>query len=165
MYFTELDKPTSNGIDEAQFIISTNPGEPMKPLKDIASGGEMSRIMLALKTVLVSADNIDTMIFDEIDAGISGRTAQALSEKLSVVARNKQVICITHLPQVAAMADKHFLIEKSVVGNKTVSSITKMDEEERINELARMLSGSTVSPAVLANAREMIDYAQDFRGR
>ncbi len=165
MYFTELDKPTSNGIDEAQFIISTNPGEPMKPLKDIASGGEMSRIMLALKTVLVSADNIDTMIFDEIDAGISGRTAQALSEKLSVVARNKQVICITHLPQVAAMADKHFLIEKSVVGNKTVSSITKMDEEERINELARMLSGSTVSPAVLANAREMIDYAQDFKGR
>ena len=165
MYFTELDKPTSNGIDEAQFIISTNPGEPMKPLKDIASGGEMSRIMLALKTVLVSADNIDTMIFDEIDAGISGRTAQALSEKLSVVARNKQVICITHLPQVAAMADKHFLIEKSVVGNKTVSSITKMDEEERINELARMLSGSTVSPAVLANAREMIDYAQVFKGR
>ena len=165
MYFTELDKPTSNGIDEAQFIISTNPGEPMKPLKDIASGGEMSRIMLALKTVLVSADNIDTMIFDEIDAGISGRTAQALSEKLSVVARNKQVICITHLPQVAAMADKHFLIEKSVVGNKTVSSITKMDEEERINELARMLSGSTVSPAVLANAREMIDYAQNFKGR
>ena len=137
----------------------------MKPLKDIASGGEMSRIMLALKTVLVSADNIDTMIFDEIDAGISGRTAQALSEKLSVVARNKQVICITHLPQVAAMADKHFLIEKSVVGNKTVSSITKMDEEERINELARMLSGSTVSPAVLANAREMIDYAQVFKGR
>ena len=165
MYFTELDKPTSNGIDEAQFIISTNPGEPMKPLKDIASGGEMSRIMLALKTVLVSADNIDTMIFDEIDAGISGRTAQALSEKLSVVATNKQVICITHLPQVAAMADKHFLIEKSVVGNKTVSSITKMDEEERINELARMLSGSTVSPAVLANAREMIDYARDFKGR
>jgi DNA repair protein RecN (Recombination protein N) len=137
----------------------------MKPLKDIASGGEMSRIMLALKTVLVSADNIDTMIFDEIDAGISGRTAQALSEKLSVVARNKQVICITHLPQVAAMADKHFLIEKSVVGNKTVSSITKMDEEERINELARMLSGSTVSPAVLANARDMIDYAQRFKGR
>ncbi len=165
MYFTELDKPTSNGIDEAQFIISTNPGEPMKPLKDIASGGEMSRIMLALKTVLVSADNIDTMIFDEIDAGISGRTAQALSEKLSVVATSKQVICITHLPQVAAMADKHFLIEKSVVGNKTVSSITKMDEEERINELARMLSGSTVSPAVLANAREMIDYARDFKGR
>jgi len=88
-----------------------------------------------------------------------------LSEKLSVVATNKQVICITHLPQVAAMADKHFLIEKSVVGNKTVSSITKMDDKERINELARMLSGSTVSPAVLANAREMIDYARDFKGR
>ena len=165
MYFTRLDKPTSNGIDEAQFIISTNPGEPMKPLKDIASGGEMSRIMLALKTVLVSADNIETMIFDEIDAGISGRTAQALSEKLSVVAKGKQVICITHLPQVAAMADKHFLIEKNVVGTKTVSSITGLSEKERINELARMLSGSTVTEAVLANAEEMIVYARDFKGR
>lgn len=163
MYFTKLDKMTSNGIDEAEFIISTNPGEPMKPLRNVASGGEMSRIMLALKTVLVTADSIDTMIFDEIDAGISGRTAQALSEKLSVVAKGKQVICITHLPQVAAMADKHFLIEKGVVGTKTVSSIQGMSEDERINELARMLSGSEVTEAVLINAREMIDYAKSYK--
>lgn len=163
MYFTKLDKMTSNGIDEAEFIISTNPGEPMKPLRNVASGGEMSRIMLALKTVLVTADFIDTMIFDEIDAGISGRTAQALSEKLSVVAKGKQVICITHLPQVAAMADKHFLIEKGVVGTKTVSSIQGMSEDERINELARMLSGSEVTEAVLINAREMIDYAKRYK--
>lgn len=165
MYFTRLEEPTANGIDEAEFIISTNPGEPMKPLKNIASGGEMSRIMLALKTVLVTVDSIDTMIFDEIDAGISGRTAQALSEKLSVVAKGKQVICITHLPQVAAMADKHFLIEKSVVGTKTVSSIQGMSEDERVDELARMLSGSSVTEAVLVNAREMIDYAKSYKDR
>ncbi len=164
MYFTKLDNPTSNGIDEAEFIISTNPGEPMKPLRNVASGGEMSRIMLALKTVLVTNDSIDTMIFDEIDAGISGRTAQALSEKLSVVAKGKQVICITHLPQVAAMADKHFLIQKGVVGTKTISSIQGMNEEERVNELARMLSGSEVTEAVLINAREMIDYAKRYKG-
>ena len=165
MYFTKLENPTSNGIDEAEFIISTNPGEPMKPLRNIASGGEMSRIMLALKTVLAKADSIDTMIFDEIDAGISGRTAQALSEKLSVVAEGKQVICITHLPQVAAMADKHFLIQKGVVGTKTVSSIQGMNEEERINELARMLSGSEITEAVLINAREMIDYAKRYKDK
>lgn len=165
MYFTKLESPTSNGIDEAEFIISTNPGEPMKPLRNIASGGEMSRIMLALKTVLAKADSIDTMIFDEIDAGISGRTAQALSEKLSVVAEGKQVICITHLPQVAAMADKHFLIQKGIVGTKTVSSIQGMSEEERINELARMLSGSEVTEAVLINAREMIDYAKRYKDK
>lgn len=165
MYFTKLDNPTSNGIDEAEFIISTNPGEPMKPLRNVASGGEMSRIMLALKTVLVTNDSIDTMIFDEIDAGISGRTAQALSEKLSVVAKGKQVICITHLPQVAAMADKHFLIQKEVVGTKTVSSIQGMNEEERVDELARMLSGSEVTEAVLINAREMIDYAKRYKGK
>ncbi len=165
MYFTKLDNPTSNGIDEAEFIISTNPGEPMKPLRNVASGGEMSRIMLALKTVLVTNDSIDTMIFDEIDAGISGRTAQALSEKLSVVAKGKQVICITHLPQVAAMADKHFLIQKGVVGTKTISSIQGMNEEERVDELARMLSGSEVTEAVLINAREMIDYAKRYKGK
>ncbi len=164
MYFTKLDNATSNGLDEAEFIISTNPGEPMKPLRNVASGGEMSRIMLALKTVLVTNDSIDTMIFDEIDAGISGRTAQALSEKLSVVAKGKQVICITHLPQVAAMADKHFLIQKGVVGTKTISSIRGMNEEERVDELARMLSGSEVTEAVLINAREMIDYAKRYKG-
>ena len=163
MYFTKLDKPTANGIDEAEFIISTNPGEPMKPLKNIASGGEMSRIMLALKTVLASADLIDTMIFDEIDAGISGRTAQALSEKLSVVARDKQVICITHLPQVAAMADKHFLIEKHVEGTKTISSIAPMSYEERVEELARMLSGSSITETVTANAKELLDYAEKYK--
>ncbi len=163
MYFTRTGKPTANGIDEAEFIISTNPGEPMKPLKNIASGGEMSRIMLALKTVLATADLIDTMIFDEIDAGISGRTAQALSEELSVVAKGKQVICITHLPQVAAMADKHFLIEKNVVGTKTISSINEMSEDSRVEELSRMLSGSEITDAVRTNAKELLDYAKEYK--
>ncbi len=165
MYFTKLENVTLNGFDEAEFIISTNPGEPMKPLKNIASGGEMSRIMLAIKTVLAEQDNIDTMIFDEIDAGISGRTAQALSEKLCFVAKNKQVICITHLPQIAAMADKHFLIEKGVVGNKTISTINGIDSDKRVEELSRMLGGSTITDAVLANATELIDKAKEFKAK
>lgn len=163
MYFTKLDAPTSNGIDEAEFIISTNVGEPMKPLRQVASGGEMSRIMLALKTVLAAQDYIDTMIFDEIDAGISGRTAQALSEKLCVVAKDKQVISITHLPQVAAMADRHFLIEKKVISNKTVSCISPMTDDMRTNEIARMLAGSVISDAALRNARELIDNASKIK--
>ena len=163
MYFTRLDNPTSNGFDEAEFIISTNPGEPMKPLKNIASGGEMSRIMLALKTVLASADLIDTMIFDEIDSGISGRTAQALSEKLSIVAKDKQVICITHLPQVAAMADSHFLIEKHVEGTKTISSISVMSYDDRVIELSRMLAGSSITESVTNNAKELLDYATSYK--
>lgn len=165
MYFTKLDKVTSNGCDEAEFIISTNPGEPMKPLRNIASGGEMSRIMLAIKTVLCEQDNIETMIFDEIDSGISGRTAQALSEKLCFVARDKQVICITHLPQIAAMADIHYLIEKDVVGNKTISSIIKLSDEKRVDELARMLGGSVISEATIANAKELISGANTIKNR
>ena len=155
MRFERLESMTREGIDDAQFFISTNPGEPLKPLKNVASGGEMSRIMLAMKTVLAENDAIDTLIFDEIDAGISGRTAQAVSEKLSAVAGKHQVICITHLPQIAAMADCHFLIEKSVEHQSTVSHITRLGEEESVQELARMLGGTTITKAVMDNAREM----------
>lgn len=119
MEFLQTDHIGADGYDDAQFMIRTNPGEPIRPLKDIASGGELSRIMLAIKTVLAEHDDIDTLIFDEIDAGISGRTAQAVSEKLHLVAKEHQVICITHLPQIAAMADHHYLIQKDVVGNET----------------------------------------------
>ena len=150
---------SANGCDEAEFLISTNPGEPIRPLKDIASGGEMSRVMLAIKTVLAEDDGIDTLIFDEIDAGISGRTAQAVSEKLHVVAKNHQVICITHLPQIAAMADHHYLIEKSVVGQATVSSIQALSYFDSVQELARMLGGAELTQAVFDNAREMKDLA------
>ena len=161
MEFNTLDDFSSNGIDDAEFIISTNPGEPMRKLKDIASGGEMSRIMLAFKTVLARKDDIDTLIFDEIDAGISGRTAQAVSEKLSEVAREHQVICITHLPQIAAMADTHFRIEKSVQGSSTISTIEPLTEEESIEELARMLGGAEITEAVINNAREMKSLANN----
>lgn len=163
MSFTPSDHLTAEGIDEAEFMIRTNPGEPMKPLKDIASGGEMSRVMLAIKTVLAENDAIDTLIFDEIDAGISGRTAQAVSEKLSVVAKNHQVICITHLPQIAAMADQHYLIEKAVVDGATISSIQALSYHDSITELARMLGGSVITQAVVDNAKEMKDLAMNAK--
>ena len=165
MELTRLDKYTDNGVDDGQFVISTNPGEPLRPLKDIASGGEMSRIMLAIKTVLASDGGIDTLIFDEIDAGISGRTAQAVSEKLSTVAANHQVICITHLPQIAAMADTHFLIEKSVANGHTISGIKKLLGDETVDELARMLGGSAITEAVMTNAKEMKDMAKSYKER
>ena len=157
MEFAETDY-TANGIDDAQFLISTNPGEPVKPLGKVASGGELSRIMLAIKTVMAS-DKIGTLIFDEIDSGISGRTAQMVSEKMNVLGRNHQIICITHLPQIAAMADSHFLIEKSVENQATVSKIHKLTDEESVEELARMLGGVEITDTVLENAREMKQMA------
>lgn len=163
MEFSRLDHFTDNGFDDVQFMISTNPGQPVRPLKDIASGGEMSRIMLAIKTVLASKEGIDTLIFDEIDAGISGRTAQAVSEKLAVVARDHQVICITHLPQIASMADAHFLIEKNVKEGHTISGISRLSEESSVMELARMLGGSAITEAVISNARELLQLAADFK--
>ncbi len=160
MEFLQTDHIGADGYDDAQFMIRTNPGEPIRPLKDIASGGEMSRILLAIKTVLAEHDDIDTLIFDEIDAGISGRTAQAVSEKLHLVAKEHQVICITHLPQIAAMADHHYLIQKDVVGNETISSIEALSYHDSIKELARMLGGTTITQTVLDNAKEMKDLAQ-----
>lgn len=159
MEFRELDHVTAEGFDDAEFMIRTNPGEPLRPLKDIASGGELSRIMLAIKTVLAEHDDIDTLIFDEIDAGISGRTAQAVSEKLSVVAKTHQVICITHLPQIAAMADQHYLIEKEVRGEETISTIQALSYHDSVKELARMLGGAQITQAVYDNAKEMKDLA------
>ena len=160
MEFLQAEKIGMDGYDDAQFMIRTNPGEPIRPLKDIASGGEMSRIMLAIKTVLAEHDDIDTLIFDEIDAGISGRTAQAVSEKLHLVAKEHQVICITHLPQIAAMADTHFEIEKHVVETETITQIHPLEGEESVRELARLLGGAEITPAVLGNAREMKELAQ-----
>lgn len=159
MKFAPLGHFSSEGFDDAEFMICLNPGEPLRPLKDVASGGEMSRVMLAVKTVLAENDSIDTLVFDEIDAGISGRTAQAVSEKLSVVAKNHQVICITHLPQIAAMADQHYLIEKEVLNGSTVSSIQALSYHDSVRELARMLGGSTITQAVIDNAKEMKELA------
>ena len=159
MDFRKLEHYTANGYDEAEFLISTNPGQPVKPLKAVASGGELSRIMLALKTVLADTDEIPTLIFDEVDTGISGRTAQMVSEKLKEISKSHQVICITHLPQIASMADCHFEIAKSVQKGKTVTGIRRLDEEESIDELARLLGGAKITDAVRQNAREMKELA------
>ena len=148
-----------SGWDEAQFIISTNPGQPMRPLKDVASGGELSRIMLAIKTVLADSDDIPTLIFDEIDTGISGRTAQKVSEKLSYIAGNHQVICITHLPQIAAMADAHFEISKSAKDGSTLTTIRLLDRKASVEELARLLGGARITETVRKNALEMKELA------
>lgn len=159
MDFKRLEDYTANGLDDAEFLISTNPGEPLKPLEKVASGGELSRIMLAIKTVMAESDEISTLIFDEIDNGISGRTAQMVSEKMNLLGRNHQIICITHLPQIAAMADSHFLIEKSVMNQSTVSEIKKLNIEESVSELARMLGGVEITDTVYQNAREMKQMA------
>ena len=159
MEFKEAENPNANGMDDAEFLISTNPGEPLKPLAKVASGGELSRIMLAMKAVLAQNDSIGTLIFDEIDAGISGRTAQMVSEKMNVIGKSHQVICITHLPQIAAMADVHFLIEKSVVGENTVSRIRPLEKEESVAELARMIGGVAITDTVLKSALEMKELA------
>lgn len=159
MQFDKTEHFTPEGYDEAEFLISTNPGEEMKPLSKVASGGELSRIMLALKTVLAEDDEIETLIFDEIDTGISGRTAQKVSEKMNLIGKNHQVICITHLPQIAAMADTHFLIEKQVEDGRTRSQIQRLEEEESVKELARMLGGVSITETVVNNAREMKELA------
>ena len=160
MEFGEPVTYSANGFDAPEFMISTNPGEPVKPLAKVASGGEMSRIMLAIKTVMADADEIESLIFDEIDSGISGRTAQMVAEKMKVLGRNHQVICITHLPQIAAMADAHFLIEKSVKNSVTHSNIYQLDEENSVHELARMLGGVEITEAVVKNAQEMKELAR-----
>jgi DNA repair protein RecN (Recombination protein N) len=159
MKFERRKEYTPNGIDDAEFFISTNPGEPLKPLEKVASGGELSRIMLAIKTVMAENDEIGTLIFDEIDNGISGRTAQMVSEKMNILGKHHQVICITHLPQIAAMADTHFLIEKSVMNQSTVSNIKKLNPDESVSELARMLGGVEITDTVYQNAREMKQMA------
>ena len=159
MEFDRLDHFTAGGWDEAQFLISTNPGQPMRPLKDVASGGELSRIMLAIKTVLADSDDIPTLIFDEIDTGISGRTAQKVSEKLSYIAGSHQVICITHLPQIAAMADAHFEISKSASNGSTLTTIRILDRQASVEELARLLGGAEITDTVRKNAAEMKELA------
>ena len=157
-----LEHFSSTGFDEVEFLISTNPGSiPPRPLGEVASGGELSRIMLAIKTVLADTDDIPTLIFDEIDTGISGRTAQKVSERLSYIAKKHQVLCITHLPQIAAMADTHFEIKKMVENGKTITKIHKLNETEQIEELARLLGGAEITDAVRENAREMKRLAME----
>ncbi|MCC8137756.1 MAG: DNA repair protein RecN [Clostridiales bacterium] len=161
--FEELPEPTEDGMDAVCFQISMNPGLPLRPLGSVASGGELSRIMLAIKAVMADQDHIETLIFDEIDTGISGRTAQKVSEKMAVIAGSHQIICITHLAQIAAMADQHFIIEKKPADSKTVTNIGQLTGEESIQELARILGGAKITDAVLENAREMKELAAHLK--
>jgi len=161
----EITKKTAfgpDGNDQVEFQISPNPGEPLKSLKRIASGGEMSRVMLAIKTVLADADRIGTVIFDEVDAGVSGRTAQQVAQKLHGIARTRQILCITHLPQIAAMAHTHFRIEKSTEGQRTVTSVTALEFEQMIAELARLIGGAEITSATYGAALEMKEQARAF---
>ncbi|WP_044913714.1 DNA repair protein RecN [Butyrivibrio sp. WCE2006] len=161
------EKVSSIGYDDVEFMISTNPGEKIRPLDQVASGGELSRIMLAIKTVVAQKDDIDTLIFDEIDAGISGQTAWKVSEKLGFLAKEHQIICITHLPQIAAMADNHYEIAKGTHDEggqeRTVTRIRELSEDDRISELARMLGGAQITDSTLENAREMMHQADEVK--
>lgn len=163
--FEQTGHFSANGTDNMYFVIAANPGEALKPLSKVASGGELSRIMLTIRTVTANQDDIGTLIFDEIDAGISGRTAQRVAEKLCTLSQKRQVICITHLPQIAAMADVHFMIEKAVQDNKTVTSIYRLLDTQCVEELARLLGGSTITEAVRANAQELCHQAAAYKNK
>ena len=151
---------SANGKDEAEFYLALNPGEPVKPLENIASGGELSRIMLAIKTVLADAEDTPTLIFDEIDAGISGVTAAKVGEKLKLIGKSRQVICITHLSQIAAVADSHFLIEKSAENESVKTRIRLLNEEDSVKELARILGGDKITSSIMKSARKMKEMAK-----
>ena len=153
-------KYTVNGLDKVEFLISPNAGEPLKPLSKIASGGEMSRVMLAIKTILAEVDKIPTLIFDEIDIGISGKAAQKVGEKLSFLSGTHQVICVTHLAQIACMADNNFLIEKTTENESTRTVVSQLDSSDRIKEIARLLGGSESSETSMQYAEEMINNAK-----
>ncbi len=154
---------SAGGYDDVEFMISTNPGEDLRPLEKIASGGELSRIMLALKTVVADKDDISTLIFDEIDTGISGKTAWKVSQKLGELSKGHQIICITHLPQIAAMADNHLMIEKGLDDGRTVTNIFALSEKDSTKELARLLGGDAVTETALSNALEMRKMAEDHK--
>ncbi len=165
---TEADgsaKFTSNGCDNIEFLISANPGEALKPLAKIASGGEMSRIMLAIKSVLSDSDNVEALIFDEIDTGVSGRAAQKIAEKMGKLASKRQLLCITHLAQIAAMADCHYLIEKNTYDDTTKTTVRRCEGEERKGELARIIGGVMVTDLTLQAAQEMLDMASAYKAK
>ena len=151
------------GMDQVQFLMSANVGEALKPIQKVASGGELARIMLALKNVLAQDDEIGTLVFDEVDTGVSGRAAQKVAEKMAQVARHKQVLCVTHLPQLAAMADTHFSVSKGEREGRTYTNLERLDRKQRREELARLIGGAAVTPALLESAEELIAQADAWR--
>ena len=159
--FTE-NEPDENGAEKAEFLISPNKGEPFKPICKIASGGELSRIILALKVVLSDSDKVSSMIFDEVDTGVSGSAAEKIGRKLKQVSKNKQVFVITHLPQVASFADFHYKVTKTEKDGKAVSNITLLNENEKIREIARLMSGSVINDSALKAAEEMLKVGKEI---
>ena len=151
------------GMDQVQFLMSANVGEALKPIQKVASGGELARIMLALKNVLAQDDEIGTLVFDEVDTGVSGRAAQKVAEKMAQVARHKQVLCVTHLPQLAAMADTHFSVSKGEREGRTYTNLERLDRKQRREELARLIGGAAVTPALLESAEELLAQADAWR--
>ncbi|MBC1370919.1 DNA repair protein RecN [Listeria booriae] len=162
-FATPASEFTENGIDKVAFYMSTNPGEPLKPLSRIASGGELSRMMLALKTIFSRHQGITSIIFDEVDTGVSGRVAQAIAEKIYAVAVGSQVLCISHLPQVAAMADHHFYISKTTTANRTMTSVTALSGDEKVEEISRMIAGIEVTDVTKQHATEMLTQATKIK--
>ena len=159
---TEL---TDNGADDVQFLMSANAGEDLKPIHKIASGGELARIMLAMKNVLSEQDQVGTMVFDEVDTGVSGRAAQKVAEKMARISRRKQVLCVTHLPQLAAMADTHFSVEKGERDGRTYTRVAQLDRSQRRAELARLTGGSHVTETMLSGAEELLSQAEAYRSK
>ena len=157
-------KYTASGIDEVEFYLSTNPGEPLKPLNKTASGGELSRIMLAMKSIFSQHQGITSIIFDEVDTGVSGRVAQAIAEKIYRVSIGSQVLCITHLPQVAAMADTHLYIAKQTKSARTKTSVKPLTDEEKIKEIGRMIAGVEVTELSKEHAKELLSLAHTSKG-
>jgi DNA repair protein RecN (Recombination protein N) len=156
---------TDNGLDQVEFYIATNVGEPLKALAKVASGGELSRMMLAMKAIFTKTQGITSIIFDEVDTGVSGRVAQAIANKIHLVAGYSQVLCITHLPQVAAMADQHLYIEKEIIADRTKTHVKSLFGAERINEVARMLAGTDITELSLAHAKELLELANTEKNK
>lgn len=154
---------SADGMDAVRFLMSANAGESLKPMSKVASGGELARIMLAMKNVLAEQDEVATLIFDEVDAGVSGRAAQKVAEKLYSVAKNKQVLCVTHLPQIAAMGDTHFTVEKEERDGRTFTKVTPISREQRVNELARLTGGAEITPTLLQSADELLQSAERIK--
>ncbi|MDN6711608.1 MAG: DNA repair protein RecN, partial [Tetragenococcus halophilus] len=158
-FFEEKKELNRNGLDQLEFYLTTNPGEPLKPLAKVASGGELSRMLLALKSIFSKAQEKTSIVFDEVDTGVSGRVAQAIAEKISGIAYGSQVLCITHLPQVAAAGDYQYLISKEVQSGRTKTTVQEIDTTERVQEIARMLSGAEITDLTMENAKEMLTQA------
>ena len=159
----EEKEPDASGIDLVRFLMSANVGEELRPINKVASGGELARIMLALKNVLAENELIGTLVFDEVDTGVSGRAAQKVAAKLAQVSRRKQVLCVTHLPQLAAMADTHFSVEKGESGGRTYTRVLRLDRERRKQELARLTGGERITATMLAGAEELLDGAAEYK--